>query len=254
MGKVFVHHPLKRAELRRLHEEPKPLEAAPGPSVRLQEALPDPEREKRAQERLLRRETERKLAEALSVISEHLQPIVIPGAAYLRWLVGALEAAEDRGAFIDGVNLVGLLEKVEHCLVCGAPSPAEPRSCAFLLWPDVFETFGDQSMGAVACPRCAGLHPRMYARIMAKITLNKDKPGVVSRLAKIRLLGGDREMLEWVKGPRRGNDTRIVTQSITSGRFMEVLEHVEELIVRDDKRIEEQFRNSPYFTPPREGG
>jgi hypothetical protein len=74
MGKVFVHKPLKRSELRRLSEEPKALEASPGPIVARQEA--DPEKEWRAAERTANRIEQRQWAERVASFTNKIELVV----------------------------------------------------------------------------------------------------------------------------------------------------------------------------------
>lgn len=242
MGKVFCHKPLKRSELRRLSEPPKPVEAAPGPTVRLEEPVPDPDRERRAQEKLARRMDERKLAEVVETFATHCKPVVVRGTAFLRWLIEGLEAAPNRDAFIQGSNIVTLPESIGQCLVCGADDPVVPSKSAFVVWPDVFPRDKTGSIAAVACGKCCNLQPRLFASQLGRLVWGTHSSTEMRALAnrrmrKVELLENDRGLLEWVASRRPGNDQRMVMRAMADGRFHRVLQGVEDLIVNEDQLV-----------------
>ncbi len=237
MGKVFVHRPLKRQDLRRLSEPPKPAEAAPGPSVRPDEArivakleaIREQFRLDRARKRAEQREAERLVATAVDKFVSHYPPTVIDGAAFIRWLLETMQSVEDEAEFARGCNLLTLTANME-CLVCGEPDPVQAGQCSIIVFTGMKDGDPDMTVAAVACPSCMGAKPRYYARMLIHAIALGPRPDMVKRLRKLKLFKHDWDLLRWLTEPRAGDDERAIARLVNSGVGAEIMLRVERWI------------------------
>jgi hypothetical protein len=214
-GKIFPQHPLKRADLRRLQEPPKPVETAPDLSLTIWSAADEEAKRARTRERARERAREREIVNGLREIALGVEPSVIDCKAFLRWMVLRLAdlGSLDRRVFVNGCNItLGAMRRGGRCFVCQEPTRMQ-RGGSFL----VFDKFADPDgqrgrvLEGFACVACAGRKPRFYALLFADIMrtalgatdLSKALHG---RLATIDFTTHDKEFLEWLAEGEPGRE------------------------------------------------
>jgi hypothetical protein len=237
--KIFPMKPLKRSELRRLSEPPQPVEASPEPSWDLQIALakhePDPDKEKRAQERAQRRADDRKLANLVAAYAKRIEAVVVGPSAYVRWLVESLRDAPDQQAFIDGTNLMVVMGGVDPCLGCGVIDPNNMGRNSMIIFPSIFACdHPEEVVAGVLCPRCAGNKPQLYARSMLIMVLTQEPTeDNRRRVRKLTLAKRDRELLDWLKRPPDGDNNKVIQKFVDSGGFDAIIRKIDRLLVSE---------------------
>ena len=227
MAKIFVHKPLKRAEARRLSEEPKLAEACPGPSVRLLDVpAHDPEKEARAVERAARREAERHKEQWLDHITGSLDAIVVKPSRVIRWLLDSLaDPAIEQTKFLAAAHLLSVMETTGPCLVCGRKAPMG-KSSMFILPDSAFpEGMPDLAMVAIICPGCTGWTAKYYLRLMARMSA-VEKSDLSGRLWKLMLGENDHKFLAWLQDPPPGDDRKVIRDAIEGGFYDVIMDRL----------------------------
>jgi hypothetical protein len=230
--KIFPMRPLKRSELRKLSEPLEPLEADPGPTSARLEPQPDPDKEKRAQERAHRRADERRLANLVATYAKRIEAVVVGPSAYVRWLVESLRDAPDQQAFIDSTNLMIIMGGVDPCLGCGVIDPRNMARNSMIIFPSIFASeHPDEAVAGVLCPRCAGHKPQLYARSMLMMVLTQEPPEHNRRrVRKLPLAKHDLELLDWLKRPPAGDNDKVIQKFVDSGGFDAIIRKIDRLL------------------------
>jgi hypothetical protein len=174
VGKVFVHHPLKRAELKRLCEPPPP----PPEPVRLRLVETDAqEKARRALERRIARlEEEKKLWEEkneVQIMQDLFRTLWIEAYDFCEWMHYKFEKDDDLARRI--------CHEEEDCLLVDMFSPHEEKLCVYCGhpairrsgtgWAGLMVPTGDmmkrnQAFSYLLCDRCAKL-PRKAIKFRA---------------------------------------------------------------------------------------
>ena len=191
MGKVFVHHPLKRAELKRLLEPPPPPICA-----NVRQAAPDPaeierreaERARRARERAEARQKEQEKAWEhqirVDVIKNAFRTIWIDASSFCDWVHYRFREEEDLHRKIVDENMPSLFLDMftpgshKRCLYCNDRAVRHAgQGCAGLMVAVDERAVGtdniDKLITYLLCDRCAKLPSRTILHRAASMLVMK---------------------------------------------------------------------------------